>query len=219
MGRYFYILLSIVIVIDVFGHLFPVYFSRDVTAFLPIPILIINYFDKVTRPNIFYILSFVFTYLGITLYNLIGEVNFLLALISYSLGILIYVSVLMKRISFQTRYIFQFIVLVFLVNVYPIYKLFGNIKIDRLLVMFLYVTSILALFYCAVILNKNTKGTKLALYSSICFIMSTCCTATLIFFNKKLVIIKVLAAVLFWLSHAIMSFFVISISKTKNSYK
>lgn len=219
MGRGFYILLSIVIAVDVSGHIFPDYFSRNVTAFLPIPLLIINYFDKVAKPNIVYTLSFVFTYLGITLYNLKGGVSFALALISYSLGILIYVSVLVKRISFQSRYIFQFILLVFLVLVFPIYKLFGNIKIERLLVMFLYVTSILALFYSAVILNRNTKGTKLALYSSICFIMTTCCTATLLFFNKKLVIIKVLAAILFWLSHALMSLFVISISKPKNSYK
>lgn len=219
MGRFFYILLLIVISIDALGHVFSDYLSRDVTAFLPIPLLIINYFDKVSRPNIFYILSFIFTYLGITLYNLRGEISFPLALISYSIGILIYISVLVKRIPYKRKYILQFVFLVFLVLAFPVYKLFGKISLDRLLAMFLYATCILAFFCNALILSKKSKESRLALFSSICFVISTCCTASLLFSNKKLIIAKVLAVVFLWLSHALMSLFVISISSSKNSYK
>lgn len=209
MNSFFYVLLVIVVALDSFGFLYPEYFSRMLTSFLPMPVLIINYFNRVKKPNLIYAASFLFTYLGVTLYNIKDDLWFKLSLFSYSIGILIYVFLILEKVYLEKKHLIQFLVLLAIVLLYPLYILSFDLDMYLLLALLFYAICCLSLFYSTIILYLCAEKRSLALFSSVFLILSTLSSAFLLFADKSHKFIGVCSILFFWLYHVSMSFFFI----------
>lgn len=207
MNKFCYVLLVIVIALDSFGFLYPEYFSRMLTSFLPMPVLIVSYFNRVKKPNLIYATSFLFTYLGITLYNVNENLWFELSLLSYSIGILIYVFLILKKVYLEKKHLIWFLALLILVLSYPLYILSFDMNGYLLFALLFYAICCLSLLYSTIILYLCSEKRSLALFASIFLMLSTLCSAFLLFVDKSHKFIGICSILLFWLYHVSMSFF------------
>lgn len=210
----FFFLFFIALVLDAFAIIVPGSINRILVTFLPIPILIIRYYDLAKEADFTYMISFLFTYLGATLYISNLPYSFISAIALYLIGILLYVSILLKKIHFTRKNLISFLIFLILFLAFPILYVYNKVSGVRFFFMLIYVIGILLYFYTSVLLVKNKiQNSIYVLLSSSVYILSTFCTALLIF-NYRHLYIHIIASVSFWVVHLFMNIYMTS-KKTK----
>lgn len=210
----FIALFLLTLILNTFTVVNPNILDRSLIMFLPIPILIVRYYDLTTKVNQLYMTSFVFTYFGATVYISRISNYFNIAVILYLIGILMYVKILLEKIRITKKHIIQFIAFLLLCLAIPIMYVYNKVSITKLFFMIIYVTGILFYFYTSILLvKKNIYKSKYLILSSSLYILSTICTALLIF-NYKTATIRILATTSFWLVHLFMNLYMTSKNKT-----
>lgn len=198
------------LLLNVIAVLKPEVLDRTLIIFIPIPILVVRYYDLAKNVNPLYMISFIFTYSGATVYASRVLYYFNISIMLYLVGILLYVKIILKNISFSKKNIFQFLIFLVLFLVFPIMYVHTKVSSVKLFFMTIYVLGILLFFYTSILLFKSKiYNSKYVLLSSSMYILSTFCTALLIF-NYRFPIIHILGTSLFWLTHLFMNIYMTS---------
>lgn len=205
------------LILNVIAVVKPDNLERGLVIFLPIPILVIRYYDLTKSINISYMISFAFIYFGAAIYASRISNYFSISVILYLLGILLYVKILLDKISFTKKHVIQFTGFLLLLLALPIFYVYNKVSVTKLFFMIIYVSGILLYFYTSILLvKKKVYNSKYLLISSSLYIISTTCTALLIF-NRRTVAIRVLATLSFWTVHLLMNLYMTSEKDTKEN--
>lgn len=205
------------LILNVLAVVKPDNLERGLVIFLPIPILAIRYYDLAKSINTLYMISFIFTYFGAAIYASRISNYFSISVILYLIGILIYVKILLEKIRFTKKHIIQFTAFLLLFLALPIFYVYSRVSITKLLFMIIYVSGILLYFYTSILLvKKKVYNSKYLVISSSLYIISTTCTALLIF-NRRTAAIRVLATLSFWTVHLFMNLYMTSENSIKEN--
>lgn len=203
----FYGLFFCALILNEVSLFFPENLNNRVTSFLLVPILVIRYFGSTTKPNYVYMLSFLFTYIAITVYVSGIKYSFAIGLLLYSIGILIYAFLAKKNTYFNLVNLKQYLFVALAILIVPIYLTVNKVSLITFTSMLIYTLSIIFFLYCSFLLVKqNRPHAKYALIASIIYTFSTFCTALLIFYSNNL-IITITATTTFWFAHLFMNLY------------
>lgn len=206
--------------LDVLSAYLQDFIPRYITFFIPIPLIVINYSNSVKQPNKIYLLSFVFTYIGTTLYYLTGDSSitlsyFSMAIVSYSIGLAIYNYLIIERIKYGLRELIQFIILYAMCLVVPIYFFFRQLRVDDFVSMIIYSINTILFFQITFLLKQKEKRNNLAFTASAIFLFSSFCSGIYFFHPiEELKIFKAIDVVTFWTMHILFSLYMIKNSKS-----
>lgn len=224
MNKLFKIVLAIAVVLDVLSFYLTNFIPRHITFFIPIPLLLINYVSKVSKPNLMYLLSFIFTYIGTTLYYLTPNSNnvisyFSMAVFFYSIGLVIYNCLIFRDVNYSTTNLLQFFSLYVVCMFLPIYFFYNQLRVDDFVAMIMYSVNTIMFFQLTFILNKKSKGINLAFMASCIFLFSSFCSSIYYFHSiKAFKIFEAIGVLTFWLTHILMSSYMIKNYKPKFDY-
>lgn len=219
MSKLFKIVLVIAVVLDALSVYFIDFIPRYITFFIPIPLLVINYVSKVSKPNFIYLLSFVFTYLGTNFYILLDTPRnvmsyYAIAMLFYNIGLIIYNYLIFVEVSYTIKNLMQFLLLFALNLVVPIYLFYNKLRIDDFTMMLIYAANIILFFQLTYMLKQKNKELNLAFIGSCIFLFSSFCSGIYFFSpNRELRIFGAIGVLTFWATHVLMSLHVIKNSK------
>lgn len=219
MNKLFKIVLAIAVVLDVLSFYLTNFIPRHITFFIPIPLLLINYVSKVSKPNLMYLLSFIFTYIGTTLYYLTPNPNnvisyFSIAVFFYSIALVIYNYLIFREINYTKRNLLQFFVLYAVCMFLPIYFFYNQLRIDDFVAMIMYSANTIMFFQLTYMLKQKNRLFNLVFIASCIFLFSSFCSGVYYFYPvEAFKIISAIGVLTFWITHILMSLHVIKNSK------
>ncbi len=168
-----------ILFLDAFGAMFPNILNRQVTLFLPLPIIFVNYLLKANRKNKWFLLSLVLNFLGIVNFNTVYETYGSLGLWFHSLAFFCYIVILVKHysreISLKRTFVYS-AVIVCLVTFFLVLYAKGIKKMLIFYDILLYVLFVTLFVIFAVVLyeTNRTKKNRFLLFSAVFIFSSTC---------------------------------------------
>lgn len=205
-----------IIFLDALGAFFPEYLNRQITLFLPLPLILIIYIINTDEISILFLLSLVFNILGIYNFNHPFETYNAIGIVFHTLAFLLYFVILFNRIRLiSIRSVLKFsILIVLLVSVPCILYSEGMSKMLIFNETMFYVFSVTIFMFSAVLLYINRKTRiNLILFSSAITILCSSYFQGYNLFMKGLDVLEFLAIILFNLTHYLMCWYLI---KSKN---
>lgn len=208
----FAVLFTLVLALNIYSTIYPQHINKIIATFTPIPLLVISYFNRTKTPNYLYMLSFLFMYLGATFYILKIEYMFNLSLFVYTVGLGIYIKIIVDKIDFYKQHIILFLLISFVLLAYPACLFIKNVSVPDFLSVLIYGLTILLFFYTTALLviqkGSSTKNT-FALIASGLYIVSTVGSGFLMFVKPKPLALEIITVTSFWVSHLFMNLYMI----------
>lgn len=188
--------------------------EKLITKFLPIPILLVWYFFNVIKENTLYLISFLFTYFGTSIYNYLNiKYVFNISIVLYTIGISVYIYLVFKDVKIKTQIIFRAILFCAIILFLAVMLTYNRLNLLSLLTLFVYIGSILFFFRIAIYAYlKSTAEKELYLFiSAFVYVISTFFTA-INMFAYQVLILNFLAMFLFWYAHYFMCMYMIKVA-------
>lgn len=208
----FVVLFTLVLFLNIYSIIYPQHFNKIIATFTPIPLLIVSYYNRIKPPNYLYMISFLFMYLGATFYILKIEYMFNMSLFVYTIGLGIYIKIIMDKIEFGKKHIILFLVFLLVILAYPAYFFIKNVSVPDFLSVLIYGLTILLFFYTTALLviqkGSSTKNT-FSLIASGLYIFSTVGSGFLMLIKPKPLALEIITVTSFWISHLFMNLYMI----------
>ncbi|AXG70960.1 hypothetical protein KORDIASMS9_03215 [Kordia sp. SMS9] len=197
------------LVLDVFGIVYPEIIYRKYVTFLPFPILMLLYFVSLKKMNWLYTIALFSTFLGILFFKL--SMHFKIALIFYGIGVCIYVVLALKTaIVIPTQTIFKATIPFLIVYLVPLFLYYEAVNFEIFNYILFYVFFVgLFVFISVLIYIHQQNRTNLWLFSSgIIFLISTIIHGYHLFI-EQLDVLRVGIVITFLIMHYTMYRYVI----------
>lgn len=168
-----------ILFLDAFGAIFPEFFNRRITLFLPLPIILIHYLINAKNKNKLFLITVGLNLLGLVNFNTVYEAYDSLGVMFHTFAYFGYFIIVFKYHYeiIDLRNIFRYSLLIMtLVSVFVVLYSEG---IKRMLIFYdtlLYIASVTLFMIFAVVLRvvRKTTASKFLMFSVISIFLSSC---------------------------------------------
>ncbi len=205
-----------ILFLDALGAVFPNILNRQVTLFIPIPLISINYLINVKRINWLFLLSLGFNFLGLFNFNNAYQTFNSVGIIYHTIAFIIYLFIIVKDYNgVSVKRVLKLSILIILLVVVPVFILSKGIK-----QMFIFNETIIYVFFVTVymisalllFLNSKTKTYRFLLFSAVFILCSSYFQGYNLFMTDSS-ISEFFAVITFNLTHFFMCLFLIEKAK------
>ncbi len=207
-----------ILFLDALGAIFPEYLNRQVTLFIPIPLLFIIHILNANKKDKLFLLSLVFHFLGLYYFNNAFKEYNALGIIFHTIAFFIYAFILFKH--YQGTHIRRFLkfalIMVTLVGIPTVIYSAGMRKMLVLHETIVYVVSVTVFAFSASLLyvNDKTKANRFLLLATVSILISSYSQGYNLFM-KKSDFLEFFAVIFFNLTHYFMCWYLIVKSRKK----
>ena len=207
-----------ILFLDALGAVFPKYLDRQVTLFIPLPLIFIIHIVNANKKSKLFLLSLVFNFLGIYYFNNPYEAYNSLGIIYHTIAFFIYFFILFKHYqTVNVKRILKFSLLIIILVVIPaiIYSE-GMRKMLLLHETIWYVFSVTIFMFSASLLymSNKTKTNRFLLFSTVSILFSSYLQGYHLFMKKN-DFLEFFSVIFFNLTHYFMCWYLIEKSRKK----
>lgn len=207
-----------IVLLDGLGSILPQYFNRQVTIFIPLPVVLLLYFINVSNKNKLFIVSLIFHFLGICYFNAPYEEFNSMGIIFHTIGFFIYYIILFKYYGIiNTKKLLAIYIIVLILIIVPS-LFFSKGMQERMLFssLLFYIVSVILFIVSSLVLyfNKKSKINRFLLFSVISIFLSSYSQGYNLFMENTNYLVTV-AIVFFNFTHYFMCWFLVGKPKEK----
>lgn len=207
-----------IVFLDGLGAVYTEHLNRQVTIYIPIPLIFIIYIINIKKKEILFLTSLVFHFLGIYYFNAPYEKFSSLGILFHSIAFLMYFIILFKHyeiINIKKVLINSGIVMVLAFIPTIIYakgmreRMMFNDLMLYITIVILFISSALLLY-----ITHKTKANRYLLFSAICLLLSSYSQGYNLFMEKTNVLVA-FAVIFFNLTHFSICWFLVEKQRQK----
>lgn len=215
------IIVLIIVLANGFGDIISNYIDRSITTYIAVPVILIYYYINSKHSDYVYMLSFVFTFLGMTYFNISTNTLQPIGIVFYGIALLIYIYKLIENTEvFSLKMVLYFALPFSIVAITIMYLLLKDLDENMFLTVAFYSMLVSVFFYISVFnyrVKQNAKTLKL-LISGILLTISAICSGYNYFIDYKLPF-RVLEVFTLTFFHFFMCLYMVDVSKLKDNIK
>ncbi|MEP5340948.1 MAG: hypothetical protein ABJL44_12345 [Algibacter sp.] len=207
-----------ILFLDALGAIFPQYLNRQITIFIPVPLMFLIYLLNSNKKSILFMVSTVLTFIGTCKFNNPYQEFQSLGLILLSAAFFIYFIILFKEYNtVNIKTVVKYGIVILILAIVPLMFYIEGIK--KMMIfnhVILYLFMVVLFIFSTVILymKSRTKRNRLLLFSAISIVVS-CYVQGYNLFMEDTNILEFLAVISFNLTHYFMCWYLIKSSETK----
>lgn len=189
-------------------------------SFLEPCILMLFYYFSSRRENYFYMVSFIFTLLGLYFYNYTTLSDNPVGIYFYGLGIVVYLLTIYERSDYEfLRKCFTKILPLLAILTIPVYLILRKVEVFLIVPVIFYSLILLLLIVVSAIKfsQSETETSKYLLFSSILLTISALVGSYLFYWEYNFTF-RAFAILTFNFGHLFMCFYVLDSQKTNEPY-
>ncbi|WP_303318912.1 hypothetical protein Q4Q34_05525 [Flavivirga abyssicola] len=208
-----------IIFLDALGAILPKYLDRQITLFIPLPLICIIHIINANKINKWFLLSLVFNVVGLYHFNHPYKAYNALGIILHAIAFLIYFLILFKHYQVvNIKRVLKFSFLIVILAAVPTLIYSEGMNEMRLFYeTLLYAFFVTIFVFSASLLysNNKTKANRFLLFSTISILISSYLQGYNLFMEKTS-LLEFLAIILFNLTHYFMCWYLIEKSRKVN---